>query len=746
MRKLLILFFCFGLFIAAVSSQVLITEIMYNPPEPGTDTLEYIELYNAGSGNVNLSGWQFSSPITFTFPDITLGPGQYLVICRNEAYFQQLFGSIPVLQWTSGALSNSGSMLTLFNAAGSPVTTVSYTNTGPWPGGKANGNGASIVLCDLIGGQNDPANWKAAQTATGIFHYGVELLANPNAASGCLFPNEKGLLLTGVFDAQPQNAGAKGVEIYVIKDIPDLSRYGLGSANNGGGTNGVEFSFPAVPANNGSFLYIAVDSALFNQFFGFDAHYITNAMNINGDDAIELFEFGTVIDVFGDIHVDGTGQPWEYLDGWAYRVDGTGPDGSNFILQNWYFSGVGGLTGSPTNQGAPKPFPIGTYQPPNGQLKANDDIFNVEMNVQSDLNVLANDQTPQGITTFELVDTPQFGLAAINGNLIIYQPGQNFCGLDELRYRICDASICDTATVSITVQCPSSYPAYPIGLVRTVDAQGVLDSAGVKCQLEGVVYGVNLRPGGLQFVMIDDANDGITVFSMASLGYSPEEGDRIIVRGEIAQFNGLAQMQPVEIELVDQNQPLFPATIVMTLSEETESQLIKIENVSIVDPSEWTNAGAGFNVRLTNGVDEFIMRIDNDVNVYGTTPPSGTFHITGLGTQFSSTAPFLDGYQIMPRYLKDLDLGSSVHPVAGSAKYLVWPNPSVSGIFIQGADFLTSLTMFDMLGKSVKDVMVFPIDEHTTQVIWGQIATGQYVLQGWTKSEGFLQFLVTVQY
>lgn len=746
MRKLLITFYCSMLFLATVNSQVLITEIMYNPPEPGTDTLEYIELFNAGTADVNLSGWSFSSGVSYTFPDMILSPGQFLIICRSEVYFQQLFGSIPVLQWTSGALSNTGATLTINDSSGNPVTSVSYTNAGPWPGGKANGNGASIVMCDLGGGQNEPANWKAALTSTGIMHYGVELLANPNAGSGCLLPNEKGLLLTGVFDAQPQNAGAKGVEIYVLKDIPDLSRYGLGSANNGGGTNGVEFSFPAVSANKGSFLYVAADSTLFNQFFGFDAHYISNAMNINGDDAIELFEFGTVIDVFGDIHVDGTGEPWEYLDGWAYRVDGTGPDGSNFILQNWYFSGVGGLTGSPSNSGAPKPFPIGTYQPPSGQLKANDDIFVVEMNVQSDLNVLANDQTPQGITTFEFVESPQFGLAAITGNIIIYQPGQDYCGQDEFRYRICDASICDTATVAITIQCPSLYPAYPIGLVRTVDAEGVLDSVGVKCQLEGVVHGVNLRPGGLQFVMIDDANDGITVFSMTSLGYSPQEGDRIIVRGEIAQFNGLAQIQPVEIDLVSQNQPLFPATIVQALSEETESQLIKIENVVIVDPSEWTNAGAGFNVRLTNGVDEFVMRIDNDVNVYGTPPPSGTFHITGLGTQFSSASPYLDGYQIMPRYLMDIDLGSSVQPIAGTATYRIWPNPSVSGIFIQGANILTSLTMFDMLGKPVSDVLVFQIDDQTTQVIWGQIPAGQYVLQGWTKSDGFLQFLVTVQY
>ena len=84
-------------------------------------------------------------------------------------------------------------------------------------------------------------------------------------------------------------------------------------------------------------------------------------MAINGDDAIELFFNGAVIDVFGDINVDGNGQPWEYLDGWAYRVAQTGPDGSTFALGNWTFSGVDALDGETNNGTAATPFPIGTY-------------------------------------------------------------------------------------------------------------------------------------------------------------------------------------------------------------------------------------------------------------------------------------------------------------------------------------------------------------------------------------------------
>ena len=43
----------------------------------------------------------------------------------------------------------------------------------------------------------------------------------------------------------------------------------------------------------------------------------------------KLYHQNSVIDVFGDIDVDGTGQSWEYLDGWAYRNNNTGPDGTS---------------------------------------------------------------------------------------------------------------------------------------------------------------------------------------------------------------------------------------------------------------------------------------------------------------------------------------------------------------------------------------------------------------------------------
>ena len=185
-----------------------------------------------------------------------------------------------------------------------------------------------------------------------------ELIAVSGNAYG---PATNSLIITGVFDAK-NGSSPKGVEMYVKNNIDDLSLYGVGSANNGGGTDGQEFTFPAVSATAGQFIYLIGSNQTnkFNTFFGFTSDYESGAMFINGDDAIELFENGVVIDVHGDIDVDGTDESWDSVDSWAYRVNSSGPDGSSFVLANWTFGGTGQLDGA-TNSESTSPFPIGTY-------------------------------------------------------------------------------------------------------------------------------------------------------------------------------------------------------------------------------------------------------------------------------------------------------------------------------------------------------------------------------------------------
>ncbi|MAF71680.1 MAG: nuclease [Alteromonas sp.] len=178
--------------------------------------------------------------------------------------------------------------------------------------------------------------------------------------------NASDLVISGVIDGPLTGGIPKAVELYVVNDIADLSVYGIGTANNGGGTDGVEFTFPADSASAGSNIYVASEIDGFTTFFGSAPDYDSSAMGINGDDAIELFQNDAVVDTFGAIDVDGSGETWEYTDGWAYRKDGETANSGTFDAANWTFSGTDALDGEGTNTAATTAFPAGTFSTEGG--------------------------------------------------------------------------------------------------------------------------------------------------------------------------------------------------------------------------------------------------------------------------------------------------------------------------------------------------------------------------------------------
>lgn len=221
-----------------------------------------------------------------------------------------------------------------------------------------------------------------------------------------------------------------------------------------------------------------------------------------------------------------------------------------------------------------------------------------------------------------------------------------------------DCAVGPANSVTLTLiddDAPAGATYYPIAEVTGEDAEGVALNMDELVELHGVVYGINLRPTGLEFTLIDNTG-GISVYLISgNLGYTVNEGDAIEVIGNIAQFAGLTQIIPASIVLVSSGQPLDAPQVVSALTESTESQLIKLENVQLVDPAQWNPVGSGFNVDVTNGVFTYSVRIDQDTDLYASPAPEGVMNITGLGSQFDTATPFTEGYQIIPRYTADIE-------------------------------------------------------------------------------------------
>ena len=148
------------------AGQIVINEIMYNPPAPNA---QYVELYNSsGALTFDLSGWQFSG-LGYTFPaGSIIGPNGYLVLAANRPAFAAAYGAtIPVFDTFSGQLSSTGALLTLLqpgaNGTSNVMAQVQYGSAAPWPA-AANGAGSSLQLIDPRQDNWRAGNWGAVLT------------------------------------------------------------------------------------------------------------------------------------------------------------------------------------------------------------------------------------------------------------------------------------------------------------------------------------------------------------------------------------------------------------------------------------------------------------------------------------------------------------------------------------------------------------------------------------------------------
>lgn len=153
-------------------TNLFLTEIMYHPPDTETWTgeqLEFVELKNVGAEELDLSGVRFSEGIRYTFPVGTrLAPGAFVVLVSDPEAFAARYPGVAFDGVFSGRLSNAGERLTLVHAVGTPIFSVRYSDSEPWPT-AADGAGFSLVPVhpDLNPDPDSPAHWRASSLVGG---------------------------------------------------------------------------------------------------------------------------------------------------------------------------------------------------------------------------------------------------------------------------------------------------------------------------------------------------------------------------------------------------------------------------------------------------------------------------------------------------------------------------------------------------------------------------------------------------
>lgn len=173
--------FAFDWIINRTTPNLVITEIMYNPPG-SSDDREFVEILNAGTDPAIIGGLTFSSEFSFTFPEQTLAPGEVVLVAFDEAA-AEAFYSLDFYDWGFDDITNGDEDLLISNYLGDTIDFVNYLDEAPWPA-EADGDGPSIELIDPTLDNNDGANWFANTEAFNS----TDILATPGVYMPAIEP------------------------------------------------------------------------------------------------------------------------------------------------------------------------------------------------------------------------------------------------------------------------------------------------------------------------------------------------------------------------------------------------------------------------------------------------------------------------------------------------------------------------------------------------------------------------------
>ncbi len=139
------------------TSGLVITEFAHSP-----NTMEFIEVYNAGSTAINLNGLKWTDGTSGDFPNMTLAAGANILFSTNPSSSASLMGGT---YYTLGSgLAATNDILVIRNTLNQVIDSVDYyVNTNGWPAAATGIYGYSFELNSAANDNNTGSNWSVPQ-------------------------------------------------------------------------------------------------------------------------------------------------------------------------------------------------------------------------------------------------------------------------------------------------------------------------------------------------------------------------------------------------------------------------------------------------------------------------------------------------------------------------------------------------------------------------------------------------------
>lgn len=148
----------FNVLFNASLPDLVITEIAHSP-----NTMEFIEVYNAGTAAVNLGGLKWANGTTGDFPVMSLAPGTTALFSTDPVNAAAILNVSPIYTINNG-LGSSNDILVIKNSLGQNVDSVEYfVGTNGWPAAPTGQYGYSFELISPTADNALGSNWTAPQ-------------------------------------------------------------------------------------------------------------------------------------------------------------------------------------------------------------------------------------------------------------------------------------------------------------------------------------------------------------------------------------------------------------------------------------------------------------------------------------------------------------------------------------------------------------------------------------------------------